>query len=58
MLVISRRRGERIRIGENIDIMVTRIVDGQVRLAIKAPDNVKIVRDELVARPSKQEAGK
>jgi carbon storage regulator len=51
MLVISRRRGERIRIGEDIDIMVTRIVDGQVRLAIKAPDNVKIVRDELVARP-------
>lgn len=52
MLVISRRRGERIRIGEDIDIMVTRIVDGQVRLAIKAPDNVKIVRDELIARPA------
>lgn len=47
MLVITRRRGEKVRIGPDIEVMVTRIVDGNVRLAIKAPPNVAIVRTEL-----------
>ena len=47
MLVITRRRGEKVRIGQDIEVMVTRIVDGNVRLAIKAPPNVAIVRTEL-----------
>jgi carbon storage regulator len=47
MLVITRRRGEKVRIGQDIEVMVTRIVDGNVRLAIKAPPNVAIVRNEL-----------
>jgi carbon storage regulator len=47
MLVITRRRGEKVRIGPDIEVMVTRIVDGNVRLAIKAPPNVAIVRNEL-----------
>ena len=55
MLVITRRRGEKVKIGQDIEVMVTRIVDGNVRLAIKAPPNVAIVRTELEA---KQEAAK
>ena len=37
MLVLTRRRGERLLIGNDIEIVVTRVVDGQVRLAIQAP---------------------
>jgi carbon storage regulator len=47
MLVLTRRRGEKIRIGQDIEVMVTRIIDGNVRLAIKAPPDVPIVRTEL-----------
>ena len=49
MLVITRRKGEKVQIGPDIEVMVTRIVDGQVRLAIKAPTTTKIVRSELQA---------
>lgn len=55
MLVITRRRGEKVKIGPDIEVMVTRIVDGNVRLAIKAPPSVAIVRTELEA---KREAAK
>lgn len=51
MLVISRRRGESVQIGPDIEVMVTRVMpNGQVRLAIKAPPDVKIARDELLVR--------
>jgi carbon storage regulator len=50
MLVITRKRGEKVQIGPDIEVMVTRIVDGQVRLAIKAPNTTKIVRSELKAQ--------
>jgi carbon storage regulator len=47
MLVLSRRRGEAIRIGPEITVTVTRICRGRVSLAIDAPRQVPIVRDEL-----------
>lgn len=50
MLVLTRRRGERIKIGDDIEVIVTRVVDGAVRLAIVAPKTTKIVRTELVKR--------
>jgi carbon storage regulator len=48
MLVITRKRGEKVQIGHDIEVMVTRVVDGSVRLAIKAPADVKVVRTELL----------
>lgn len=50
MLVITRRQNERIQIGRDIEIMVTRVINGQVRLAIKAPPEVLIARSELLKR--------
>lgn len=47
MLVLSRKVGERILIGENITVTVVRIVGGGVRLGIEAPANTTIIRDEL-----------
>ena len=51
MLVITRRVGEKIQIGRDIEVMVTRIRDGQARLSIKAPPEVLIARNELIERP-------
>lgn len=47
MLVLSRRVGETIMIGDNIEIMVTRIERDTVRLRIGAPREIPIFRGEL-----------
>ncbi|MBU2754415.1 carbon storage regulator [Acidithiobacillus sp. CV18-2] len=47
MLVLTRRKGQAIRIGEDIRIVVTRIDDGQVRLGLETPSGISILREEL-----------
>lgn len=47
MLVLSRKPGEKIWIGEDIEISIVRIGPNTVRVGVTAPKNVKIVRDEL-----------
>lgn len=48
MLVLSRTLGEKIVIGGNIVITVSRITRGQVRLAIEAPRSIGVFRGELL----------
>lgn len=48
MLVLSRKPGERILVGDNIVITIIRIGPNTVRLGIDAPGDLNIVRDELV----------
>jgi carbon storage regulator len=47
MLVLSRKVGERILIGENISVTVVRVGPGVVRLGIDAPPSTPIVREEI-----------
>jgi carbon storage regulator len=47
MLVLTRKEGERILIGENISVTVVRIVGGGVRLGVEAPPEVSVMRSEL-----------
>ena len=47
MLVLSRKSGERIHIGENITVTIVRIGPNNVRLGIDAPRELNIVREEL-----------
>lgn len=47
MLVLSRKVGERIWIGDQISVTVVRITGGGVRLGIEAPAEFPIVREEL-----------
>jgi carbon storage regulator len=47
MLVLSRKPGERIMIGDNIVVTVVRIGPNNVRLGIDAPTELNIVREEL-----------
>lgn len=49
MLVLSRKRGESLLIGDSIKIEIGRISGNQVRVCIEAPDGVRIVRAELLA---------
>ena len=48
MLVLSRKLGEKIYIGENICITVLDIDRGKIRLGIEAPKGVQILRQELL----------
>ncbi len=47
MLVLSRKVGEKLIIGGNITVVVSRIAGNRVTLAIEAPKEVRIVRGEL-----------
>lgn len=51
MLVLSRKSGERILIGDNVAITIVRIGPNTVRLGIDAPRDMNIVREELCAEP-------
>ena len=47
MLVVSRKIGERILIGEQITVTVVKVSNGGVRIGIEAPAEMAIVREEL-----------
>lgn len=49
MLVLTRKRGETIRIGEQIVIKVIHLGKGSVKLGIEAPADVRVLRGELPA---------
>ncbi|MEG1255994.1 carbon storage regulator CsrA [Clostridium sp.] len=47
MLVVTRKQGQSIRIGDDIEITIAKLDDGSVKVAISAPKEVKILRSEL-----------
>jgi carbon storage regulator len=47
MLVLSRKVGEQIVIGDNITVVVNRVSGNRISLGINAPSDVRIVRGEL-----------
>lgn len=47
MLVLSRKVGETIWVGDDIEIVITEIKGDQVKLGIQAPKSIEIVRGEL-----------
>ena len=51
MLVLSRRIGQSIMIGNDVEVVVQRVQGNRVTLAIKAPREVSIVRGELLPTP-------
>ena len=48
MLVLSRKVGERIQIGEGIVIEVRRVAGNRVTIAVEAPRDMRILRGELI----------
>lgn len=51
MLVLSRKEGERISIGDNITLIVSKVSGNRVTIGIEAPRDVKVVRGELQLQP-------
>ena len=47
MLVLSRKIGEKLVIGDNITVVISRVAGNRVTLGIEAPNDVRIVRGEL-----------
>ena len=47
MLVLTRKVGERIRIGDEVTLQVLEVRGGQVRLGLAAPADVRIFREEV-----------
>ena len=47
MLILSRRPGESITIGDDIVVTVVSVSGNQIRLGISAPREVRVLRDEI-----------
>ena len=47
MLVLSRKKGETIKIGDDIEITIVALANDQVKIGIQAPKNIEILRKEL-----------
>lgn len=56
MLVIGRKPGEYVVIGDNIKVKVVKSEEGDLRLAIDAPRDIRIVRGELYEEEMRQKA--
>ena len=56
MLVLSRKVGERILIGDNISVTVVRITGSGVRIGVEAPPEMVVVRQELKDEMEQREA--
>lgn len=53
-LVLERRPGQAIRIGSEIEVMVVRVRGDAVRLGVRAPRDMDIVRDDAIVQTRKQ----
>ena len=47
MLILSRKAGERIKLGESIVITVVGVAGDKVRVGIQAPTDILVLREEL-----------
>lgn len=57
MLILQRKAGQSLRIGENITVTVVAVENNRVRIAIDAPTDISILRSELIeAIAANQEA--
>ena len=56
MLILTRRAGESLVIGENIAITVLGVKGNQVRIGVKAPRDVSVHREEIFERIQREGA--
>lgn len=54
MLIITRKKGQSIMIGDDIEITVSKLEDGSVKLGVDAPKEMTILRKELYEAVKKE----
>lgn len=54
MLILTRRTGESLRIGTDIEVTVMAVNGSQVRIGIKAPRDVVVDREEIAKRKQRE----
>lgn len=54
MLILTRRDGEAIHIGDGIRLLVSSVVDDEVRIGIEAPSDILVLREELLPLSGEQ----
>jgi carbon storage regulator len=55
MLILTRRTGESLRIGDDIELTVMAVSGSQVRIGIKAPRSVVVDRQEIAERKQREQ---
>ncbi|HEY5733572.1 MAG TPA: carbon storage regulator CsrA [Gammaproteobacteria bacterium] len=56
MLILTRRVGETLMIGDNVTVTVLRVKGNQVRLGVNAPKDVSVHREEIFERIQQEDA--
>lgn len=54
MLILSRKLGESIMIGDDIKITITEIHESYIKLGIDAPKDISVVRNEIIEKENKK----
>ena len=57
MLILTRRMGETLIIGDDVNVTVLGIKGNQVRLGINAPNDVSVHREEIYLRIQQEKTG-
>lgn len=57
MLILTRRVGETLKIGDDVNVTVLGVKGNQVRIGVDAPQNVAVHREEIYDRIQKEKQG-
>ena len=57
MLILARRDGEVLKIGDDIDVTVLAVTGNQVRVGISAPRDVAVHREEIYQKIKQEQTG-
>jgi carbon storage regulator len=55
MLILSRRVGEKLIIGENVTVTILGVKGNQIRIGIDAPRDIQVNREEIFQRILKEQ---
>ncbi len=55
MLILTRRVGETLMIGDNVSVTVLRVKGNQVRLGVNAPKDISVHREEIYDRIKREQ---
>ncbi|MBF0281141.1 MAG: carbon storage regulator CsrA [Zetaproteobacteria bacterium] len=56
MLILTRKEGEIITIGDEIEVQIIDVKNGVVRIGIEAPNSVSVYREEIYHQQKEKEA--